>query len=302
MRAQLEELERIDRPSASEGERRAAEWLVERFAELGAEARIEAEDAHGTYWWPLGIGAALGALGGIAGLRGRRLLGGAVARRRRGGHGERLPAGQAAAAPAAAPPHHLQRRLRVGAGGRRAHGRPDRPPRRRPLGARLPPAAPPRRRPAGTDRAQRHQPAADGAGARRAGAGRARRAERQAAAVQARRALRRRHRRRRWRRSALRDVVPGANDNGTAVVALLALAERLLEAPTGEPAGRPPLGRLGGVLQRGDEGLRRAPLPEPAAGEHLLPLPRDARLPAPAGPARRGLPEDARVPAALARR
>ena len=29
----------------------------ERFAELGAEARIEAEPAHGTYWWPLGIGA-----------------------------------------------------------------------------------------------------------------------------------------------------------------------------------------------------------------------------------------------------
>lgn len=75
LRTQLEELERIDRPSASEGERRAAEWLVERFAELGAEARIEAEPAHGTYWWPLGIGAALGALGGILALRGRRLLG-----------------------------------------------------------------------------------------------------------------------------------------------------------------------------------------------------------------------------------
>ena len=28
--------------------------MVERFAELGAEARIEAEPAHGTYWWPLG--------------------------------------------------------------------------------------------------------------------------------------------------------------------------------------------------------------------------------------------------------
>jgi hypothetical protein len=75
LRAQLEELERIHRPSASEGERRAAEWLVERFAELGAEARIEAERAHGTYWWPLGIGAVLGALGGIAALRGRRLPG-----------------------------------------------------------------------------------------------------------------------------------------------------------------------------------------------------------------------------------
>jgi acetylornithine deacetylase/succinyl-diaminopimelate desuccinylase-like protein len=79
LRELLEELERIDRPSASEGERRAAEWLVERFGELGAEARIEAEPAHGTYWWPLGIGAALGALGGILGLRGRRLTGGALA-------------------------------------------------------------------------------------------------------------------------------------------------------------------------------------------------------------------------------
>jgi hypothetical protein len=75
LRERLEEFEQIYRPSASEGERRAAEWIVERFAELGADARIEAEPAHGTYWWPLGIGAALGALGGIAALRGRRLLG-----------------------------------------------------------------------------------------------------------------------------------------------------------------------------------------------------------------------------------
>src|ERR1700760_3898262 len=75
LRARLEELERIYRPSASEGERRAAEWLGEQFRELGAEARIEAADAHGTYWWPLGLGTALGALGGIAALRGRRALG-----------------------------------------------------------------------------------------------------------------------------------------------------------------------------------------------------------------------------------
>ena len=74
IRELLEQLEQIDRPSASEGELEAARWLVERFGELGAEARIETERAHGTYWWPLGIGAALGALGGIAALRGRRLL------------------------------------------------------------------------------------------------------------------------------------------------------------------------------------------------------------------------------------
>jgi hypothetical protein len=78
LRAQLEELERIERPSASEGERRAAEWLAKRFAEAGADARIEAVSAHGTYWWPLGIGAALGAAGALAGLRGHRLLGAAL--------------------------------------------------------------------------------------------------------------------------------------------------------------------------------------------------------------------------------
>lgn len=75
LRERLEELERIERPSASEGERRAAEWLIAQFAALGAEARIEAEPAHGTYWWPLGIGAALGALGAALALRGRRALG-----------------------------------------------------------------------------------------------------------------------------------------------------------------------------------------------------------------------------------
>jgi hypothetical protein len=75
LREKLEELEQIYRPSASEGEREAAEWIVERFAELGAEARIEAETVHGTFWWPLGLGALLGILAGRAGLRGRRLLG-----------------------------------------------------------------------------------------------------------------------------------------------------------------------------------------------------------------------------------
>ncbi|HEU4945054.1 MAG TPA: M28 family peptidase [Solirubrobacterales bacterium] len=94
LRAQLEELERIHRPSASEGERRAAEWLVERFAELGAEARIEAEPAHGTYWWPLGVGAALGALGGIAALQGRRVLGALLGTLGAAGIADDFPPGQ----------------------------------------------------------------------------------------------------------------------------------------------------------------------------------------------------------------
>jgi hypothetical protein len=94
LRERLEELEQIDRPSASEGERRAAEWLVARYAELGAEARIEAEPAHGTYWWPLGIGAALGALAGLAGLRGRRLLGALLGAVGAAGIADDFPPGQ----------------------------------------------------------------------------------------------------------------------------------------------------------------------------------------------------------------
>lgn len=79
LRKHVEELSAIHRPSASEGEREAAEWLMERFAECEAEARIEVEDGHGTYWWPLGLAAAAGALAGVAALRGRRLLGAALA-------------------------------------------------------------------------------------------------------------------------------------------------------------------------------------------------------------------------------
>jgi hypothetical protein len=94
LRERLEELERIERPSASDGERRAAEWLVAQFAELGAEARIEAEDAHGTYWWPLGIGAALGALAAAAALRGRRFLGALLGAVGAAGIADDFPPGQ----------------------------------------------------------------------------------------------------------------------------------------------------------------------------------------------------------------
>src|SRR5215213_4437747 len=94
LRERLEELEQIERPSASDGERQAAEWLVAQFDELGAEARIEAEDAHGTYWWPLGIGAGLGALAAIAALRGRRLLGALLGAVGTAGMADDFPPGQ----------------------------------------------------------------------------------------------------------------------------------------------------------------------------------------------------------------
>jgi Peptidase family M28 len=73
LRRHVEELSAIHRPSASDGEREAAEWLVERLAGEGAEARVEAEEGHGTYWWPLGLASAAGAVAGIAALRGARL-------------------------------------------------------------------------------------------------------------------------------------------------------------------------------------------------------------------------------------
>jgi Peptidase family M28 len=51
----IRHLASIDRPSASPGERAAAEWIAASLRELGADAHVEQERAHGTYWWPLGL-------------------------------------------------------------------------------------------------------------------------------------------------------------------------------------------------------------------------------------------------------
>jgi acetylornithine deacetylase/succinyl-diaminopimelate desuccinylase-like protein len=75
----VRELATYDRPSASEGERRAAEWLAGELRAAGCRSvRVEEERAHGGYWWPLGLLNA-GAL--LASLRGRlaAALGGAFA-------------------------------------------------------------------------------------------------------------------------------------------------------------------------------------------------------------------------------
>lgn len=45
----------MDRPSASAGETRAALWIADELRALGLDARVEAERAHGTYWWPIGL-------------------------------------------------------------------------------------------------------------------------------------------------------------------------------------------------------------------------------------------------------
>ena len=59
----------IDRPSASAGEREAAQWIAAQLSEFGCSTRIEEERAHGGYWFPLGVP---NALAGAAGLLTRR--------------------------------------------------------------------------------------------------------------------------------------------------------------------------------------------------------------------------------------
>jgi hypothetical protein len=78
LREQLTALAAIHRPSASPGEREAAEWALARLEEHGARARIETERAHGGYWAPLALLSAAGAAGALIGRR-RRLAGGALA-------------------------------------------------------------------------------------------------------------------------------------------------------------------------------------------------------------------------------
>lgn len=68
LRSIVEHLAAIERPSASEGEREAAEWIRDELRAHGLEARIEAERAHGTYWVPLGL---MTAGAGVAGLAAR---------------------------------------------------------------------------------------------------------------------------------------------------------------------------------------------------------------------------------------
>lgn len=85
--ARTQELEHVvrtlagwERPSASPGERRAAEWIAERLRAAGLrDVRLEEERAHGGYWWPLGLLSL--ASGGAAVLGGRltRLVVGSLA-------------------------------------------------------------------------------------------------------------------------------------------------------------------------------------------------------------------------------
>lgn len=76
----IRELASYERESASAGERRAAEWLAGELREAGCrDVRVEEERAHGGYWWPLGLLNAGSALAALLGRLPAALVGGAAA-------------------------------------------------------------------------------------------------------------------------------------------------------------------------------------------------------------------------------
>jgi hypothetical protein len=65
LRRIVSRLAELPRGSATPGERRAAELLARELSARGARVRLEEESAHGTYWWPIGILAAVGLLAAL---------------------------------------------------------------------------------------------------------------------------------------------------------------------------------------------------------------------------------------------
>jgi hypothetical protein len=76
----VRQLAELERPSASDGERRAAELVADELRAAGCrDVRVEEERAHGGYWWPLGILNAAALLAAAFGRRAAALVGAAAA-------------------------------------------------------------------------------------------------------------------------------------------------------------------------------------------------------------------------------
>jgi hypothetical protein len=76
----VRDLAALERPSAAAGERRAAEAVAAELRAAGCrEVRLEEERAHGGYWWPLGLLNAGAALAGLLGRAPAAVVGGAAA-------------------------------------------------------------------------------------------------------------------------------------------------------------------------------------------------------------------------------
>lgn len=68
-REAVHELASFARPSASAGERRAAQMIAASLRERSCEADVEQELAHGSYWWPLGLANLLALAGSLLAAR-----------------------------------------------------------------------------------------------------------------------------------------------------------------------------------------------------------------------------------------
>jgi hypothetical protein len=75
LREVVERLAPLRRNPGSDGEGEAAEWIARRLRAAGADARIEAEEVSSTFYLPVGVLSAVGAAGGLASLLGARRLG-----------------------------------------------------------------------------------------------------------------------------------------------------------------------------------------------------------------------------------
>ena len=76
----VRELASYERPSASDGERRAADWLAGELRAAGCKSTtVEQEPGRGGYWWPLGLLNAGAAVAALLGRRAAALVGGAAA-------------------------------------------------------------------------------------------------------------------------------------------------------------------------------------------------------------------------------
>jgi hypothetical protein len=73
--ATVERLATLERAACSEGEHEAAAWIAAELERHGCPARVEPEHVYGNFHTPIGLLAAIAALGGGLALRGRRLAG-----------------------------------------------------------------------------------------------------------------------------------------------------------------------------------------------------------------------------------
>jgi hypothetical protein len=67
LRSRLERWCSIEHGSASPGEHAVAALIADELRGYGLAVRVEEEQVHGNYWWPIGIPTALSALAGVAG-------------------------------------------------------------------------------------------------------------------------------------------------------------------------------------------------------------------------------------------